>query len=464
MVQETMYKGVWWLPNEPERKVPGELSVASDKEARLELQGSLKDESFSNSSFSPALLLGDSNSGKITLYKCFSTQLTHSTFGISESHFRANFVFVGVHFETEEQIHFKSLSINYAHLDEWVDRRAFEYEPSDKDRSFIIRYKQSAPVEAKVGDYQITVRPSYSMRRSAIDVDLKQTAWVDLSSEKERPFNEYLEISRRVQDFLSLGMGTPTRPLEVFGQTEYEKRVFEDGKEFLKPIEIHYQAIGWSVDVEEVHSYRMPFTLAKIQERFEACLGNWISNADLLAPVYNLFFAALYNPHQYLESNFLTLVQALETYHRRRFGGQYQTDKEYQEGLYQIFVEKIPEELDKGFRQALVEGKLKYANEFSLRKRLHQLSKRLSSYVSMGFLRSKTATETFVERVCHTRNYLTHYTPELRDRSAEGEELYLLSQQLRGVLEMCLFEEIGLDPETIKKIVSQNNRYMYLLK
>ena len=302
------------------------------------------------------------------------------------------------------------------------------------------------------------------MRRSAIDVDLKQTAWVDLSSEKERPFNEYLEISRRVQDFLSLGMGTPTRPLEVFGQTEYEKRVFEDGKEFLKPIEIHYQAIGWSVDVEEVHSYRMPFTLAKIQERFEACLGNWISNADLLAPVYNLFFAALYNPHQYLESNFLTLVQALETYHRRRFGGQYQTDKEYQEGLYQIFVEKIPEELDKGFRQALVEGKLKYANEFSLRKRLHQLSKRLSSYVSMGFLRSKTATETFVERVCHTRNYLTHYTPELRDRSAEGEELYLLSQQLRGVLEMCLFEEIGLDPETIKKIVSQNNRYMYLLK
>jgi len=57
-------------------------------------------------------------------------------------------VFIGAHFQKAEDIKFKSLSINYSHLDEWADISGFDIQNSPKDRETTIKYKQTSQARA----------------------------------------------------------------------------------------------------------------------------------------------------------------------------------------------------------------------------------------------------------------------------------------------------------------------------
>jgi len=129
MDQEFEYKGTWWLPDKPEKRVSGTLTFTPNKEANLDLMGSFKDIKNKNKSeiLEPEIILGVSSDGKyITLYKCLETNSTTSFPGFqTSSRFLANLVFEGVHFQKSEDISFKSISVHYLHLDEWVNISGF---------------------------------------------------------------------------------------------------------------------------------------------------------------------------------------------------------------------------------------------------------------------------------------------------------------------------------------------------
>jgi hypothetical protein len=154
----------------------------------------------------------------------------------------------------------------------------------------------------------------------------------------------------------------------------------------------------------------------------------------------------------YVRSAFLSLTQALETYHRRKFGGVYQPDAEYRTNLYQILVRAIPADLDQGFKDSLRKGTLKYANQYSLRKRLKDITDTIAEHVSLDFLASKKARDAFVGRVCEMRNYLTHYDPD-EELQVESSELHDLYRKLEQILRICLLEEMGLSFARIKEML-----------
>jgi hypothetical protein len=173
--------------------------------------------------------------------------------------------------------------------------------------------------------------------------------------------------------------------------------------------------------------------------------------------VYNLYFSILYNSHIYLEDRFINFSQAIETYHRIKIGGKYQSDEEFRQGLYQKLVSVLPQEIDDGFRQSLKRGKLFYANEYSLRKRLQDIIRRLSSEFPKNFIKSN-----FVSKVCDTRNYLKHYDQTLKEKAAKDEELYELTEDLRIILEICLLEELGFTLQDINKMFYNNLAHCHL--
>jgi ApeA N-terminal domain 1 len=151
----------------------------------------------------------------------------------------------------------------------------------------------------------------------------------------------------------------------------------------------------------------------------------------------------------------VNLAQCIETYHRRRYGGKYQPDEEYRNDLYRRFIDAIPQDLNGAFRQSLRTGKLWYANEYSLRKRLREISDRLAS-LSISFLNTKEVREKFIEKVCDTRNYLTHYDSDLQANAATGVDLFELKEQLKLLLEISLLEELGFSLDKIKHLIENN--------
>ena len=192
-----------------------------------------------------------------------------------------------------------------------------------------------------------------------------------------------------------------------------------------------------------------------ISGRFDSFLRNWFEKVDLLEPIYDLYFGTLYNPRMYSEQKFLSLVQAIESFHQRIHGGEYMSVEEY-EPVYDALVNAIPDWVSSDLKYRLKEY-LKYGREFSLRKRMKDIIYIYQANTDR-FIGNKNA---FIEKVVDTRNYQTHHDEDLKERAAGGEELDRLTQKLKVLLEVCLLTELGFSSEEIKGLFSRNSRYQY---
>ena len=432
MMDKFEYKGRWWLPDKPEKQVSGTLRFTPNEGAILDLIGSFRD---TKDTLKPEIILGISNGKKITLHKCFETKPNNVSVPESLS-FYADEVFVGAHFQKSEDIKFRKLCIRYSYLDEWVN--IFEFNITD-EKEMVIKYKKPEPIQASIGeDYKIFIVFQVTIVQK--ETSIKQRTYIRIEPSVEKSLEEYWNIMRLIQNFLSLGVTEPVYPLTITGRTEANN----------SPVEIYYH----SPEISKVpKTLGMLFTFKDISDRFEIFLKNWFEKADTLGPVYDLYFGTLYNPRMYLQHQFLSLIQAIEAYHRRKFEGKYLSDEKY-EPIYKKF-ERIINKLgiEDPFKDAL-KSKLKYGNEYSLIKRLKDLFEKYREIFD-NFIDDRDA---FINKVKDTRNYLTHYDKKLRS-IADGEDLYRITQKLKTILQICLLHELGFDKEEIKSMFLRNRRY-----
>src|SRR3990170_3176955 len=135
MLERVEIKGLWWLPENPDKQLPGTLTFSQEEGAYLELVGVFEDRLTDHKIESPKLILGISQSGKqITLHKCQYARGIIPVFGLGGATYRAQFVFEGVHFNSEADIRFHNLCANYTDLDAWVDVYGFTIDEIFDDR------------------------------------------------------------------------------------------------------------------------------------------------------------------------------------------------------------------------------------------------------------------------------------------------------------------------------------------
>ena len=56
----------------------------------------------------------------------------------------------------------------------------------------------------------------------------------------------------------------------------------------------------------------------------------------------------------------------------------------------------------------------------------------------------------------NTRNYLTHYDPKLKEKSAQRIELHFISMKLESLFQLHFLKLIGLELKQIENIVARN--------
>jgi hypothetical protein len=325
-----------------------------------------------------------------------------------------------------------------------------------------IRLLPLQPIVVQVNDYEISIKFNSISAISTTEAKLTQRASIVFSFKEEKPLEECKSLVQKVGNFLTLAMDMRTYVLEFTGKTSFNEEEYEKGGETKKHsplVKINYETSEWVTRNRKLNSSTMLFPFSRVEGNLQTILTNWINKADVLAPVYNLFFATQFNHQLYLEVSFLHYVQALETYHRQQFGGKFQEDKEYKKGLYQLFKDVIPDNIDEDFKSSLLTGALKYAHQYSLRKRL----KELFTEIGVGFFSESERVNSFIDDVSNTRNYLTHYPPALKEKAASGKELYKLTEQLACIIGMCLLYESGLSWEEIWLIIKANHHYKNLL-
>lgn len=197
----------------------------------------------------------------------------------------------------------------------------------------------------------------------------------------------------------------------------------------------------------------MIITLPEMQQEFCSVLEKWFSNSDELESTYNLFFGALFNSSLYLNFHFLSLMQAIETFHRQVFSGKYIEQGEYDEKSQKIKT-NIPTEFPSDLRDA-IKSRIKYGNEYSLRKRIRGL------FESTDDLTKALVTDdykSFIGKIVDTRNYFTHYDEELKLAALSGPNLYYSCQRLKIFIIVMLLKNIGLSEEIIRNVIQRNSK------
>jgi hypothetical protein len=95
-------------------------------------------------------------------------------------------------------------------------------------------------------------------------------------------------------------------------------------------------------------------------------------------------------------------------------------------------------------------------HEFSLRKRLQDICAKHAAVLA-PFLGDSTQ---FAGAVADQRNWLTHpdSTAEDRPKETDWTGIWLKSEQLSLLIEVCLLQELGFSDEAIAKLLPRNRR------
>lgn len=316
------------------------------------------------------------------------------------------------------------------------------------------------PLKVTVGQYEYSMSLTWSYSHTVSQYRIDTHAWTQVKSTIPLKLDEFRPILRHLQNFYSLMLGQATSPKMLYGFADGPVDETDDDHPNL-PIQIadlRYSALR--LQVPKAHKFLV--SEQQVHDSFGEYLTNWFEKKDQLKPALDLFFAVMYNDALYLEGRFLSLVQAVEAYHRRVFGGTYQNEVDYHNGLYKRLVDALPSDLDKDFRQSLTQGTLQYAYQYSLRKRLKELSKWIAEHIDGTILSRKQTRNVLCDRLAGVRNSLTHYDPQSQDEVLPAQELFDLTEKLEAILVLCLLLEAGLDDHTIGSAMRSHWRYRVL--
>jgi Apea-like HEPN/ApeA N-terminal domain 1 len=356
-------------------------------------------------------------------------------------------IIVGEHFEREEEVGFERLIVQYLHLDAWAGVFGFEIAFIDDPDTHPItmRHELPEPIAANVGDeYQVKLFFGSGFETSPrpfTHATITQVAELVISFSEKKPLQDLLDIAYRLQHLLSLGTRRSAFPVAMWGAMGPVGEVRRVG--------IYYRTLGRTGTLKERPvRHEMLFSLRDLPGGFGPAVEKWLARAEVLDPVYRLYLGTVYNPQMFLEQRFLSLVQALEAYHRRTTGALDLPEDEHEKRMEAILA-AVPEE-----HSEWLEGKLRYSNEPNLRKRIKHIFDEHPQTVNSVVGSSSKDKKTFINKVIDTRNYRTHFDESLDGRAARDEELHRINDKLRHLIEMCLMAEIGFEDDEIKMAVT----------
>ena len=461
MKESLEVEGTFWLPTKPTKKILGTFFYNPGDIPKLILKGALN-ESGKEVVIPPEFITVDFVYGTtlqgepITLFNCIQFKADGKT-GLEGSYFQTeyiiHFAFFGVHLIGKTDMAFETLSIDFFNLKSWYNNNCIHTE-NPKSGTEIITFIRPNPIDIIVDGFQIQLNAFEGMKLQQNFASITTNPRIIIRGVDKKQFMEYMQLVRLIQNFFTFVITRPSFVIEMNGYISKH----EESKQSFMPTKIYFSPIGWQPETKEIFWSNMMLSFIEIEDTLPTLLSEWIIKSELLKPVYDLYLANYYK-NTYPENEFLNLTQAIETYHRRKFGGKYLSDEEYQSKLYKLLVNAIPEYTTTEFRNSLINGKLRYANEFSLRSRLLFLINQVSDRYDVDFLKSGK-NSAFSKLIADTRNYLTHYSIELKEKAVtSGSALSDLNYKLDLIVRILLLEEIGVNSEKISAIIRKTKRY-----
>ena len=444
---EYVKTGYFWLPDQDEKKIPGVLTIKNGGDIELEVVGLFDDSIKSlNSDDNLDRIIGHvEKDGLVTLENCFYTNKNISFGGISKSKICVNKVLSGVAYELNEIVTFNSLSFSVDCLDEWVRISGISNDSDRKNRTATISYIPPEKISYVLDNgMKLEICFAYTLPGfpNTTEAKITQRVYFKVSSEELRPLSDFTEIAYKLTNFLCFSIDATVTLKDLSATSKEIQRDGGDGNKYPVPVKVFYPSIPFEKNAPDKSWHRMLFTYETIKSNAQDVFNNWLRAYEIMAPALSLYFSTKNGAQKYLDGKFLALAQGLETYHRRTSVEKLMDSSEF-DSLVSTISESCPEE-----HAEWLSGRLMHGNEINLGKRLKQIIEPFKDKLGSSKERSK-----LLRKIVDTRNYLTHYSENLKDNAADGEELWVLCQKMEVIFQLHFMKVVGFSDKEIESVV-----------
>ena len=470
MFEDFEYKGSWWLPENPDYILHGTLKFKHNDDIILELEGLFDYEP--NYNFPrPEIILGTSNNGVcITLFKTveiewsgFRPSAPEQNDVLGYSCFRCVYVFVNKHFNKPEDIMFLSLLSDFTYLEKWLyPKKVFEHKISKNDNTvgfkYSIEFKDPANYEIKLNALNSTLSIVSNLKYVGdmqTNVQLIYKSYFKITPSEPKDLNWLEEFISNLSNYLTLISGYPIYPTTLLAECK-------DMPKYGRSIEIYYIIPNPWV-LSDIHSHDFDITFQRLvnlnsKDYFDITINEWFNQLMDLKPICELFYITSHRHLMYPRTYFLSLIQAIEAFHRRKAGDyRYLSKGDYRKKIslpvrnelgpiLDRIIDPLPKEMvdlkQKDDLKNNILNSINDSNRYSLKTRLKLLCEKPPG--SIWFQYAMNSDETQLKKVIKIRDALTHsYQNSENDVPCDDREFYIICEKLRILLKELLLYNIN---------------------
>lgn len=455
ITEEYKKNGYFWLVEKPDNKMPGLLTVSEDGTVNLEVMGLLDAfEVVLNQKPKPNFRLGGLvDNGYVTLENCYykNSNIKLGNESLSNCIIHANYLLDGLWYGENEAVVFDSFEFTFDGLTEWLDKSSAEVDFSGDYRSGVLKFSQNASIGYYLKEYKLEIcfYSSYPLGATSTGFNLRQNAFIRISTNgnKQKLVDIHQIISKLYNLFcLAIDKSTSLLSLVCFNSDNTQ----DDESKRPVPVKIYFYSACYSKTKLEIQWFTSLFGFKEVESTFDVLLKNWLWGYEVYEPSLTLYFASKRaSVSRYAEDDFIYMVHALESLHRR-----ISDETELPQDEFKKLFKEITTSVDKKYKQLICE-RLNYGNELSLLKRLKRIFSGLSEYGVM----LKDYEDDF-KKIKDTRNYLTHYDAKLSDKKANPQEMMLLTRKMEGLFQLYLLKELGFTATEIQTKISNGHNQL----
>lgn len=458
-------QGLWWLAGHEADQVGGTLTYDPVDGAVLKLLGIFGD---LVTAFNRSLVGADGDDylsihgvttkGKpISLLRALNKSRQLNMPGIANEIWTSNMLVVGIHMTSvQDEAIFPKSYFRFESIERWLEHEPFSDSYDHDARSLTVIAKKPREIffadhaEFKVSSVGSLYANNKPETRFAIDV-FSQMA---ITPDEPRSLDWHMSRAVRLQELASLCTGhyLPLLSFELRGPDELS------GGGETRPIEAHVYARMVHTEAASRPRHERPVIAGPELARFSPkAVQLWFDQYEIFSPAINLFFTISGQRQMFTNIRMLLAIQAIEVFHRRTSSATVMPTKEF-EVFVKGLVEAIPTDACGPMRDRL-KALYTYCNEPSLGQRLKAIIADLTDAFQeapAGFDKA------FMRKLVDTRNYYTHFSTELRDKTLDGEGMYWASRRIILLLTLMFLQRLGVAANDIAPLLKRHQEFATL--